>query len=154
MDTVFVDSNILIYSQDVTDPRKQTKALEWLAYLWRTRTGRISFQVLRELYINVTRKVPTPLSKARAQTLIRLFLVWNPRPENGEFFEVAWDIEARFKLSWWDSMIVAAAQLSGSRFLLTEDFQEKIKLNNVIVINPFKTSAETFARDFSDRDRS
>lgn len=154
MDTVFVDSNILIYSQDATDLRKQTKALEWLEYLWRTRTGRISFQVLRELYVNVTRKVATPLSRTRAQTLIRLFLVWDPRPEDAEFFEVAWDIESKFKLSWWDSMIVAAAQLSESRFLLTEDFQERIKLNKVTVINPFETSAETFAREFTDPNRS
>jgi predicted nucleic acid-binding protein len=144
MDAVFVDSNVLIYSQDATDPQKQTQALKWLEFLWRTRSGRISFQVLRELYVSVTRKVPIALPAARAQTLVRLFLVWNPRPEDAEFFEVAWDIEGRFKLSWWDSMIVAAAQLSESRFLLTEDFQEGIELDNVTVINPFATSAEAF----------
>ena len=51
-------------------------------------------------------------------------------------------------------MIVAAAQLSEIRFLLTEDFQERIKLNKVTVINPFQTSAETFAREFADPNRS
>ena len=147
MRAVFVDSNILIYSQDATDPQKQSHALNWLEVLWRTRTGRISFQVLREVYVNVTRKVPTPLPTARAQTLVRLFLEWHPRPEDAEFFEVAWDIEVRFKLSWWDSMIVAAAHLSESRFLLTEDFQESIQLNNVTVINPFSASPETFSRE-------
>ena len=43
MSAVFVDSNILIYSQDATDSQKQSRALDWLEYLWRTRTGRISF---------------------------------------------------------------------------------------------------------------
>ena len=62
-------------------------------------------------------------------------------------FIVAWDIEARFKLSSWDSMIVAAAHLSECRFLLSEDLQESIELNNVSVINPFSTSAETFSRE-------
>ena len=147
MRTVFVDSNILIYSQDATDPQKQSRALNWLEVLWRTRAGRISFQVLREVYVNVTRKVPRPLSAARAQTLVRQFLEWHPRPEDAEFFEVAWDIETRFKLSWWDSMIVAAAHLSECRFLLTEDFQESIELNNLAVINPFSASAETFSRE-------
>jgi predicted nucleic acid-binding protein len=147
MRAVFVDSNILIYSQDATDPQKQSQALSWLEVLWRTRTGRISYQVLREVYVNVTRKVPRPLSAARAQTLVRLFLEWHPRPEDAEFFEVAWDIETRFKLSWWDSMIVAAAHLSECRFLLTEDFQESIDFNNVAVINPFSASAETFSRE-------
>jgi len=91
--------------------------------------------------------VPRPLSPARAQTLVRLFLAWNPKPEDAEFFEVAWEIEARFKLSWWDSMIVAAAHLSECRVLLTEDLQEGIELNNIVVINPFSTSAETFSRE-------
>ena len=147
MSAVFVDSNILIYSQDATDSQKQSQALDWLEYLWRTRTGRISFQVLREVYVNVTRKVPRPLPKARAQALVRLFLEWNPRPEDAFFFEAAWDIEARFKLSWWDSMIVAAAQLGECRFLLTEDLQEKIEFDKVTVINPFSISAETFSRE-------
>jgi predicted nucleic acid-binding protein len=147
MRTVFVDSNILIYSQDATNSQKQSQARDWLEVLWRTRTGRISFQVLREVYVNVTRKVPRPLPAARAQTLVRLFLVWNPRPEDAEFFEVAWDIEARFKLSWWDSMILAAAHLSECRFLLTEDLQDRMELNNVTVINPFFTSVEAFSRE-------
>jgi predicted nucleic acid-binding protein len=147
MRAVFVDSNILIYSQDATDSKKRNQALDWLEVLWRTRTGRISFQVLREVYVKLTQKVPRPLPTARAQTLVRLFLEWNPRPEDAEFFEVAWDIEARFKLSWWDSMIVAAAHLSECRFLLSEDLQESIELNNVSVINPFSTSAEVFSRE-------
>jgi predicted nucleic acid-binding protein len=147
MRTVFVDSNILIYSQDATNSQKQSQARDWLEVLWRTRTGRISFQVLREVYVNVTRRVPRPLPAARAQTLVRLFLVWNPRPEDAEFFEVAWDIEARFKLSWGDSMILAAAHLSECRFLLTEDLQDRMELNNVTVINPFFTSVEAFSRE-------
>jgi predicted nucleic acid-binding protein len=147
MRTIFVDSNILIYSQDATDPQKQGQALRWLEVLWRTRTGRTSFQVLREVYVNVTRKVPRPLPTARARTLVHLFLEWHPRTEDAEFFAVAWDIETRFKLSWWDSMIVAGAHLSECRFLLTEDFQERVMLNNVTVLNPFSTSAETLLRE-------
>jgi predicted nucleic acid-binding protein len=147
MPSVFVDSNILIYSQDATDSHRQAQALDWLEHLWRSRAGRISFQVLREVYVNVTRKVPMPLSTPRAQNLVRLFLVWNPRPEDSEFFEVAWDIEARLRLSWWDSMIVAAAHLSECRFLLTEDLQEGMRLDELTVINPFSTSWESFARE-------
>jgi predicted nucleic acid-binding protein len=48
---------------------------------------------------------------------------------------------------WWDSMIVAAAHLSECRFLLTEDFQESVDLNNVTIINPFSASAETFSHE-------
>ena len=99
MHAVFVDSNILIYSQDATDSHKQTQAKDWLEHLWQTRSGRISYQVLREVYLNLTRKVPHPLPAPRVRALVRLFFPWNPRPENSEFFEVAWDIETRFQLS-------------------------------------------------------
>jgi predicted nucleic acid-binding protein len=140
MSVVFVDSNVLIYSQDATDLQKQTQARDWLEHLWRARTGRISFQVLREAYVNLTRHVSSPLPVARARDLVRLFLEWNPRPENPEFFEIAWKVETRFQLSWWDSMIIAAAQLSECRYLLSEDLQEGTDLSDLRIINPFSTS--------------
>ena len=99
MHAVFVDSNILIYSQDATDSHKQARAQDWLEHLWQNRSGRISYQVLREVYLNLTRKVPNPLPAPRVRVLVRLFFPWKPRPENTEFFEVAWDVESRFQLS-------------------------------------------------------
>ena len=147
MNTVFVDSNILIYSQDSTDLPKQAQAKDWLGHLWQSRSGRISYQVLREVYLILTRKVPNPLPASSAQALVRLFFPWNPMPENHEFFELAWDIETRFQLSWWDSMIVAAAHLSECRFLLSEDFQNRMQLNGLTVIDPFSTSWETLAEE-------
>jgi predicted nucleic acid-binding protein len=137
MDAVFVDSNVLIYSQDRSEPLKQRRARSWLGHLWRTRSGRVSFQVLREVYVNLTRNVPNPLPVASARNLVRLFLEWNPRPEGPEFFETAWKIESEFHLSWWDSMIVGAGQLMKCRYLLTEDLQEGAQLNGLVVINPF-----------------
>jgi len=142
MHAVFVDSNILIYSQDATDSHKQARAKDWLEHLWQTRTGRISYQVLREVYLNLTRKVSNPLPVSRVRALVRLFFPWNPRPEDGEFFEVAWEIETRFQLSWWDSMIVAAANLNECRFLLTEDLQNRMQLNDLTVIDPFSITWE------------
>jgi predicted nucleic acid-binding protein len=149
MQAVFVDSNILVYSQDATDPHRQGQAKDWLDQLWRTRFGRISYQVLREAYVSLTRKVSNPVSSAKARAFIRLFFVWNPRPEDSEFFELAWGIETRFQLSWWDSMIVAAAHLSRCQFLLTEDLQNGMHLNDLTVIDPFSSSWETFAQEIS-----
>jgi predicted nucleic acid-binding protein len=142
MNAVFVDSNVLIYSLDRSEPLKQRQARSWLEHLWRTRSGRISFQVLREVYVNLTRNMPNPLPVASARNLIRLFLEWKPRAEAPEFFETAWEIESEFHLSWWDSMIVGAAQLMECRYLLTEDLQAGAHLNQLVVINPFSTSWE------------
>jgi predicted nucleic acid-binding protein len=50
-DKVFVNTNVLVYSRDVTEAQKQKQAMGWMSYLWRTRTGRLSFQVLQEYYV-------------------------------------------------------------------------------------------------------
>jgi predicted nucleic acid-binding protein len=150
MHAVFVDSNILIYSQDATDSHKQARAQDWLEHLWQNRSGRISYQVLREVYLNLTRKVPNPLPAPRVRALVRLFFPWNPRPQDSEFFEVAWDVETRFQLSWWDSMIVAAAHLSECRFLLTEDLQNRMQLNDLTVIDPFSISWEALFKEIQE----
>ena len=53
---VFVDTNIFVYRHDESDLTKQACAEEWIAFLVRSRTGRLSFQVLQELYVTLTRK--------------------------------------------------------------------------------------------------
>jgi hypothetical protein len=87
---------------------------------------------------------------AAGRAFVRLFFVWNPRPEDSEFFELAWDIETRFQLSWWDSMIVAAAHLSRCQFLLTEDLQNGMHLKDLTVIDFFSTSWEAFGQEIND----
>lgn len=51
---VFVDTNILVYSRDASEPAKQARALAWLEELWRSRRERLSWQVLQEFYVTVT----------------------------------------------------------------------------------------------------
>jgi|SRR5215469_648202 len=150
MDAVLVDSNVVIYSQDATDSHKQAQARDWLEHLWQTRCGRISYQVLREVYLNLTCKIPNPLPARKVRALVRLFFPWNPQPENSEFFEIAWDIETRFQLSWWDSMIVAAAHLSECRFILTEDLQNRMQLDDLTVIDPFLISWEALVEEIQE----
>jgi predicted nucleic acid-binding protein len=62
-DKTFVDSNVLIYAHDVDADRKHEIAKGLLRDLWVARTGVLSTQVLHEFYVNVTRKIRTPLPK-------------------------------------------------------------------------------------------
>ena len=55
---VFVDSNVLLYALDNADPSKQRAAQQWRAVLWKSRMGRVSFQVLNEFYVNALRLRP------------------------------------------------------------------------------------------------
>ena len=61
---VFVDTNVLIYALDEADRKKQQLAQAWRMELWKSRRGRISYQVLQEFYVKVTQKWPTARERA------------------------------------------------------------------------------------------
>lgn len=66
-----------------------------------------------------------------------MYLAWHPREIDEEVFLRARDIEQRFQLSWWDSLVVAAAQLQDCNILLTEDLRDGVMLGTVTVRSPF-----------------
>lgn len=68
---VFVDTNVLIYAHDLDAGPKRTIAAGILKDLWSTRMGFLSTQVLQQFYVNVTRKIPSPLSPAGTRELVR-----------------------------------------------------------------------------------
>ena len=133
---VFVDTNVLIYALDEADLKKQEAARAWGAELWKSRRGRISYQVLQEFYVKVTQKWPSSRPAARAE--VRDLLAWQPVAVDEDLFDRAWTIQDRYQLSFWDALIVAAAQAASCRYLLTEDLQANQNLDGVIVINPFR----------------
>ena len=134
---VFVDTNVLVYSRDASEPRKQQQAMAWMAHLWSTKTGNLSYQVLQEFYITVTAKLQPGLDPENARKDVRSLLVWHPIVVNDRVLENAWLIQDRFQISWWDALIVSAAQLADCRYLLSEDLQEIQDFGNLRVTNPF-----------------
>jgi predicted nucleic acid-binding protein len=140
---VFVDTNVLVYNRDASEPSKQAQAMDWLRHLWNTRTGRLSYQVLQEFYITVTEKLEPGLDRESARRDIRSLLPWRPIAVDNRVFDGAWHIQDRFGLSWWDALIVSAAQVSACRYLLTEDLQAGQVFGDLQIINPFQTTPET-----------
>ena len=134
---VFVDSNVLIYARDDGTPSKQARAVEWLAHLWREGLGRTSTQVLSEFYVNVTGKIANRVTPDEAWQEVNTFFVWRPQPIDPALLARAREIERRWRLSWWDSLIVAAAQLQGCSILLTEDLQNGAVFDGLTVRSPF-----------------
>lgn len=137
-DLVFVDSNVLIYAVDESNQKKHQAARLWRSELWKSHCGRTSFQVLQEFYANVDRKWPA--AREHAMVEIRSLMAWRPVGINAEMLENGWRIQARYKLSFWDSLIVAAAKAASCRYLLTEDFQEGQEMDGLVVVNPFRSS--------------
>jgi predicted nucleic acid-binding protein len=135
--TVFVDTNILVYSDDGREPQKREVARRWLGHLWQQRTGRLSTQVLNEYYAVVTRKLRPAMERGDARAEVRRYQLWNPWSIDQQTVETAWSIEARYGLSWWDTLILASAAHAGCRFVLSEDMQHGMEVDRLQVINPF-----------------
>ena len=136
---VFVDTNVLVYARDMADPIKQTRASEWIAHLWQTREGRLSVQVLQEYYVTTTRKLRPGLAPEEARADVNDLAAWSPVVIDIGVVEAAWALEDRFGLSFWDSLVVAAAQVARCDVLLTEDLQHGADLDGVRVFDPFRT---------------
>jgi len=146
-ETVFVDTNVLVYARDRTEEEKQARAAEWMATLWDTRRGRLSIQVLQEYYVIATRKLDPPRTAHDAREDVLSLVAWSPVMTDLALLEEGWTIQDRFGLSWWDALVLAAAARSGSRWLLSEDFQDGQKLFGVTVVDPFAHSSEEILKD-------
>jgi predicted nucleic acid-binding protein len=141
----FVDTNLLVYARDASEPKKQEMAAAWLDRLWRTRSGRLSAQVLQEFYVTVTRKLDPGMDAEEARRDVRSLMAWRPLPSSGALLESAWSLEDRHKLSFWDALIVAAAQDCGCAYLLTEDLHPGQRLDAVMVVDPFAATFDDVA---------
>jgi predicted nucleic acid-binding protein len=142
---VFVDTNVLIYAMDPSDPGKQKAAKSWREVLWRRRLGRISIQVLQEFYASVVRIRPPAREEARAE--VRDLLAWDPVIINAAILERAWKMQDRFRFSFWDALIVSAAKAASCGYLLTEDLPANQVVDGLLVVNPFQYAPKTVLQD-------
>ena len=140
---VFVDTNVFVYRQDGADPAKQLRAHDWIAYLVRQRAARISFQVLQELYATLTRKLEPEFDAGEAQEIVRDLAVLRPVVLDLAILDRGWLLQERYFLSWWDALIVAAAQSCACSALLTEDLQHDQTFGEVRIIDPFASPERT-----------
>ena len=140
---VFVDTNVFVYLHDDSEPEKKTRADEWISLLVRDRSGRVSFQVLQELYSTLTSKHRLNVDVAEARIIVRELAVWQPVAVDLAMLNRAWVLQDRFPLSWWDALIIAAAQTCECKVLLTEDLQDGQEFGAVRVVNPFAASDRT-----------
>jgi predicted nucleic acid-binding protein len=136
-DRVFVDTNILVYSRDASESRKQKRALDLLAELWRDRTGRVSIQVLNEYYVTVTRKLVPGMSPDDAWADVEALSAWDPIVLDVALLGRARAVQQRYGTSWWDATIIAAAYRAQCGVILSEDLAHGQAYFGVVVRNPF-----------------
>jgi predicted nucleic acid-binding protein len=135
-DRYFVDTNILMYAHDKAAGAKHERAKALVEQLWRDRTGVVSTQVLQELSVNLRRKVRRPLDARATRDIVADYLAWQLIVNGGESILEALDLESRYQISFWDALVVQAAQASGVEILYSEDLSDGQTYGSVRVINP------------------
>ena len=137
-DRFFVDTNVLLYSFDEKDKRKRERSRVWMEWLWQNASAQISWQVLQEFYYNAVFKLGVPTDQARLA--VSAWSQWRPPEVTLGLFERAWFWMDEAKISFWDALIVAAAERAGCRWLLSEDFQSGRQFGAVTIVSPFATN--------------
>jgi predicted nucleic acid-binding protein len=134
----FVDSSVLIYAYGTTAQGKHRKAKELLQSLWEARQGVLSVQVLQEIFINITSKIPQPLPGATARSIVDGYRLWMLAPTGAETVLHAVDLQATLGFSFWDSMIVASALEADCERLYSESLRDgRLIKGRLRVANPF-----------------
>jgi predicted nucleic acid-binding protein len=146
---VFVDANIFVYARDPRDSAKQSKAREWIRFLWDTQRGRTSAQALSEFYDTVTRKFQPGVARDDAWEEVQSYLAWNPQSVDTHVLMRANEVERRYQLNWWDCLIVAAAQVQGCVLLLSEDMQDGADYGGIILRSPFTLGVSDEASSYA-----
>lgn len=132
----FIDTNVLIYAHDVDATSKHEVAKKTLRELWGERTGVVSMQVLQEFYVNVTRKIASPLSKDAARSVVNSYSIWCTETTPAEI-AAAFRIEDEAKIGFWDALIVASAAKCGATRILSEDLNAGQGIAGMRIENPF-----------------
>ena len=135
-DKTFIDTNIMIYAHDIDARAKNDIAKAVLRELWSERTGVLSMQVLQEFYINVTRKIASPLSKDSARRVVTSYAIWCMETTPTELSS-AFRIEDQSRIGFWDALIVSSAVKSGATRLLSEDLNAGQRIAGIPIENPF-----------------
>jgi len=133
----FVDTNILLYAHDIAAGPKHDTARALVATLWLARWGVVSPQVLHELAANFQRKIRRPLDGATTRDVVANYLAWEVREGASTDVLAALDLAARYQVSFWDALILHAAQAAGVDTLYSEDLSHGQVYSDVTVINPF-----------------
>jgi len=135
-DKTFVDTNVLIYAHDVDAKAKHEVAKSVLRELWSQRSGVLSMQVLQEFYVNVTRKIASPLPKDVARLVVNSYSIWCTETTPTEI-SAAFRIEDESRIGFWDALIVSSAVKCGAARILSEDLNAGQRIAGILVENPF-----------------
>ena len=133
----FFDTNILIHAADRSEPGKQSQARRLLKNAIENETGVVSVQVLGEFFYVVTRRIPNPLLVEQAEEVINRVAVLPVVELDRDLVLRAMDTHKEYGITYWDSLIVAAAERGGCTRIFSEDLNSGQSYHGIVVVDPF-----------------
>jgi predicted nucleic acid-binding protein len=137
-DRVFVDTNILVYAFDRASGAKHDTARGLVRHLWESGTGVLSTQVLQEFAVYLRRKVARSLSANETRDVLQEYMGWTIVVNTAQSTLRALEIEERYKISFWDALVIHAAETAGAEIIYTEDLSDGQAYGGVRAVNPFR----------------
>jgi predicted nucleic acid-binding protein len=137
MPAEFIDTNILVYAYDRTAEHKYPRARELVEQLWERDNGILSTQVLQEFYVTVTTKIPNPIRPIDARQIVLDLSAWTVVVLEIADILRAGEMAERYRLSFWDGLILAAAHKEEAAVVWSEDLSHGQRYGEIIVRNPF-----------------
>jgi predicted nucleic acid-binding protein len=137
-DKIFLDTNVLVYAYDTRDAAKQKKAQEILTVAISSDAYCLSVQVLGEFFNVVTRQIQNPMSSKDAKTIVDIISLMPVVDIDLAMVNRAIDTHVRYHLSYWDALILAAAEKAECRQVYSEDFNPEQLYHDISVTNPFQ----------------
>jgi predicted nucleic acid-binding protein len=137
MPAEFVDTNVLVYAYDRTAGNKFDRSRRLMEKLWDSGEGVVSTQVLEEFYVTITAKVPNRLRARAARQIISDLSSWTVAVLEIPDILAGSEIAERYRLSFWDGLILAAARKEQAETLWSEDFNHGQKYGETTAYNPF-----------------
>lgn len=134
---IFIDTNILVYAYDKDAGEKRFRAAALIEGFWQRRERpSLSIQVLQELHVNLLRK---GIEAGLSAHIVSQYLSWRIVDNTGHLLRQAFVDQQRWKISFWDSLIIAAARRAGVSRIWSEDLNEGQDYDGLLVVNPLKT---------------
>ena len=134
----FLDTNVFVYSFDAGSPKKAAQSARLIKSAIETRGGIVSYQVVQEFFNVALRRFAKPMSTADAEqylsTTFRPLLSVHSSPA---LYGEALRIGAKFRLAWYDALIVASAIEGQCDVLYSEDFLDGQEFGSLVASNPF-----------------
>jgi len=143
-DKVFLDTNIIVYAHDRSSREKHAVAREIMDYLWESRKGVISVQVLQEFFVCVTKKIVKPLHLKNARTILEYLLNWDVVVNDKYVTLKAIDLQEKYQFSFWDSLVIQAAIQGKARILFSEDLADGQVVKDLKILTPFNKEWKNF----------